>query len=49
METSLILQYIIIALLVGFALFSVFKTIKKNFSIKKNSSKSKCENNCGCS
>lgn len=45
-----LLQYIIVAALVSVACYSIFKTLKKNFSPKKFSSKrTHCDKDCGCS
>ncbi len=44
METSLLIQYIIIAVLVLAACYSIFKIFKKNFSPKKFK-----DNDNGCS
>ncbi|SHL34494.1 hypothetical protein SAMN05444360_101218 [Chryseobacterium carnipullorum] len=50
METSLLFQYVIIALIVAFACYSLFKVLRKNFAPKKFSSKrSGCDKDCGCS
>lgn len=50
MDSSLIFQYVLIALLVAFACYSLFKIFKKNFAPKKFSSKrSSCDKDCGCS
>ncbi|WP_166668355.1 hypothetical protein [Chryseobacterium daecheongense] len=50
MSTSLIFQYIIVLLVVGFACYSLFRIIRKNFAPKKFSSKrTNCDKDCGCS
>lgn len=50
MDSSLLLQYILIAAIVLFACYSLFKIIKKNFAPKKFSSKkTNCDSDCGCS
>lgn len=50
MENSLILQYILIAAIVLFAGYSLFKIIRKNFAAKKfKKGKPGCESDCGCS
>lgn len=50
MVSSLLLQYILVAAIVLFAVYSLFKIIKKNFAPKKFSSKrSNCDRDCGCS
>lgn len=47
---SLVAQYIIVALIVAFACYSIFRIIRKNFAPKKfNSKRTNCENDCGCS
>lgn len=45
----MLIQYILIAVLVGYAVFAVVRMAKKNFTKTKNSKNSKCEKNCGCS
>lgn len=48
MDSSI--QYILVALIVGFACYSIFKIFKKNFSPKKfNSKRTHCDKDCGCS
>ncbi|MDV7696621.1 hypothetical protein N6B72_06800 [Chryseobacterium soli] len=50
MNTSLIVQYVLIILIVGFACYSLFRMLRKNFAPKKFSSKrSQCDKDCGCS
>lgn len=50
MENTLLLQYIIVAAIVLFAGYSIFKIIKKNFSPSKFKSKrTGCDRDCGCS
>lgn len=50
MDTSLTLQYLIIAAIVFFAGFSFYKIIRKNFAPKKfKKSKPGCDADCGCS
>jgi len=50
MDTSLILQYVIIAAIVLFAGYSLFKNIRKNFTSKKfKKGKPGCDSDCGCS
>ncbi|MBD8083037.1 hypothetical protein IC610_11490 [Chryseobacterium sp. GCR10] len=50
METSLIIQYIILALVFGFACYALFRILKKNFAPKKfDSKRTGCDNDCGCS
>ncbi|MCB4234050.1 hypothetical protein LDL59_00100 [Kaistella anthropi] len=50
MDNSLIFQYLIIAAIVLFAGFSLFKTIRKNFTSKKfKKGKPGCDADCGCS
>ena len=50
MDTSLIFQYILIAAIVLFAGYSLFKMIKKNFTSKKfKKGKPGCDSDCGCS
>lgn len=44
---SLTVQYLAVGLLVMFAVFTVFKKAKAQFSAKKN--KNGCDTNCGCS
>ncbi len=47
---TLILQYIIIGLVFAFAVYSVFRIFRKNFSTKKfSNNKTGCDKNCGCS
>lgn len=47
---SITIQYIILAVVVFFAGFSIFKIIKKNFAPKKfNSKGTNCDQDCGCS
>lgn len=47
---SVIIQYIILALLFLFACFYIFKLLRKNFSSKKfKSGKPGCDQDCGCS
>ena len=47
---SLTIQYIILALVIAFACYSIFKIIRKNFAPKKFSSKrTGCDKDCGCS
>ncbi|QOR73254.1 hypothetical protein IMZ16_06850 [Cruoricaptor ignavus] len=48
METSLLIQYIIVGLLVLSAFYAIFRVFRKNFSPKKFSKKGGCEDNCGC-
>lgn len=51
MDTSLIVQYIIIAAVVLFAVYTLYRKLKKNFSPKKfqNGKPGKCDQDCGCS
>lgn len=50
MDNSLILQYLIIAAIVLFAAYSLFKMIRKNFTSKKfKKGKPGCDSDCGCS
>lgn len=50
MDNSLILQYLIIAAIVLFAGFTLFKIIRKNFAPKKfKKGKPGCDSDCGCS
>lgn len=50
MDTSLLIQYIIIAVIVIFAAYSLYKVIAKNFSAKKfKKGKPGCDKDCGCS
>ncbi|WP_185097218.1 hypothetical protein [Chryseobacterium sp. Leaf180] len=50
MDNSLIFQYIIIALAVAFAVYSLYRIIRKNFAPKKfDSKRSSCDKDCGCS
>ncbi|WP_172281619.1 hypothetical protein [Chryseobacterium sp. LAM-KRS1] len=50
MNSSLIFQYIIVLLIVGFACYSLLRVIRKNFAPKKFSSKGGgCDKDCGCS
>ncbi|WP_294218350.1 hypothetical protein [uncultured Chryseobacterium sp.] len=50
MDTSLIIQYILILLIVAFACYSLFRVLRKNFAPKKFSSKrNSCDKDCGCS
>lgn len=44
---SLAVQYLIVAVLILFALYSVFKKLKGQFSKDKN--KNGCDTDCGCS
>ncbi|MBF8457926.1 hypothetical protein IV494_12130 [Kaistella sp. G5-32] len=48
MDNSLILQYLIIAVIVLFAGYSLFKIVAKNFSSKKFKKKGKpgCDRDC---
>lgn len=47
---NIIIQYGILALAILFAIYLIFKSIKKNFSSKKFDPKDKnCGPNCGCS
>lgn len=50
MDTSLILQYVLIAAIVLFAGYSLYKIIARNFSSKKFKNKGKpgCDSDCGC-
>lgn len=49
METSLVIQYIIIALAVAFAGWYLFKIIRKAFSPGKfKKGKPGCDSDCGC-
>ncbi|MBW8358745.1 MAG: hypothetical protein K0M63_02960 [Weeksellaceae bacterium] len=49
METSLLIQYIIIAIMVLAASYSIFRIFRKNFSARKFDSKGKnCDSDCGC-
>jgi hypothetical protein len=51
MDDSLIFQYVIIAVIVVIAGYSLFKVVAKNFSTKKfkKSGKPGCDSDCGCS
>lgn len=50
MTSTLILQYILVALIVVFACYSIFKTIKNQLFPKKHQSKrTHCDKDCGCS
>lgn len=50
MENALIIQYILIALAVLFAGYSLVKIITKNFAPKKfKKGKPGCDSDCGCS
>ncbi|WP_185116292.1 hypothetical protein [Chryseobacterium sp. Leaf201] len=50
MDSSLILQYILVLLIVAFACYALFKVLRKNFAPKKFSSKrTNCDKDCGCS
>ena len=50
MESSLLVQYIIIAVVVIFAGYSLYKVIAKNFSARKfKEGKPGCDKDCGCS
>lgn len=50
MDNSLILQYLIIAAIVLFAGYSLFRIIAKNFGPKKfKNGKPGCDSDCGCS
>lgn len=50
MDSSLIFQYLLIAVIVLFAGYSLFKIIKKNFVSKKfKKGKPGCDSDCGCS
>lgn len=47
---SLIIQYILIALVLFFAGYYLIKIIRKNFSLKKfKKDDSGCDQDCGCS
>lgn len=48
MDNSLILQYLVIAVIVLFAGYSLFKIVAKNFSSKKFKNKGKpgCDRDC---
>lgn len=47
---TLTLQYIIIAVMVLAAVYSIFNIIKKNFAPKKfDSKRTHCDKDCGCS
>ncbi len=47
---SLVFQYIIIALVLLFAGYYLFKIIRKNLSLKKfKKGKTGCDSDCGCS
>lgn len=49
MDNSLIFQYVIIAVIVLFAGYSLFKIIAKNFGSKKfKKGKPGCDSDCGC-
>jgi ABC-type nickel/cobalt efflux system permease component RcnA len=50
MDSSLIVQYVLVLLIVAFACYSLFRVLKKNFAPKKFSSKrTNCDKDCGCS
>ena len=50
METSLLIQYLVIAIVVLFAGYSLYKLIARNFSAKKfKNGKPGCDKDCGCS
>lgn len=48
MDDSLLVQYLIIAVIVVIAVYSLFKVVAKNFSSKKFKSKGKpgCDSDC---
>lgn len=47
---TLILQYIIIAVMLLAAVYSIYNIIKKNFTPKKfDSKRTHCDKDCGCS
>ncbi len=46
MEISLVFQYILLALVVIFACYSIYRKIKNTFSSKNNKG---CDKGCGCS
>ena len=49
MENSIIIQYIIIAIAVGFAAWYLFKIVRKTFSPGKfKNGKPGCDSDCGC-
>lgn len=47
MDSSLILQYVIIGLLVLTSLYAIIRKLSKSFSKKKNAKG--CDSDCGCS
>lgn len=50
MENSLLFQYILVGLIVVFAVYSLYRIIRKTFSPKKFKSKrTGCDRDCGCS
>ncbi len=50
MENALILQYLLVAVIVIFAAYSIFKILKKTFSPNKfKKGKPGCDSDCGCS
>lgn len=49
MENSLLVQYIIVAVIVGFAAFYVYRIVKRTFSPGKfKKGKPDCDSDCGC-
>ncbi|QBO57731.1 hypothetical protein QGN23_10185 [Chryseobacterium gotjawalense] len=50
MDNSLVFQYVIIAVIVLAAGYSLFKIVAKNFSSRKFKNKGKpgCDSDCGC-
>jgi len=50
MENNLILQYVIVAAIVLFAVYSIYRILKKTFSPGKfKKGKPGCDSDCGCS
>ncbi len=50
METSLLIQYVIIAVLLIAAFYYIFKIFRKKFSLRrKGSNSNNCDSDCGCS
>lgn len=46
----MLIQYLLIAVIVLFASYSLFRIIRKNFDSKKfKKGKPGCDSNCGCS
>lgn len=50
MNDTLTLQYVLLAAIVVFAVYSIYRIIKNNFAPNKFKSKrSNCDRDCGCS